>query len=106
MAEEREYTVKADFPNMMKGEGAPGLEVPGVGLMKNGESKKVELSREQAEFLASAHGIEITTSGGKAVKGKPFEAVDEDAANAPETEEVTEVESGESVTEVTDAIKG
>lgn len=84
MADERDYTVKADFPNLARGQ---EVQVPGVGYMDNGSSKKVQMTREEAEYLSSAFGITVTTEGGKKVTGEPVTG--EDTTITEKVEDIT-----------------
>jgi len=65
-----EFTVKIDQPNLSPG---TPVELPPVGVMKNGSSAKFELSNEQAKYLANAYGVTVKTHDGKEVKPGTFE---------------------------------
>src|SRR5687767_4495837 len=52
----QKYKVKVDMENLMKG---TLVEVPPIGRVENGSTAEVEMTRDAAEYLASAYGIEV-----------------------------------------------
>ena len=77
-----EYEVSLDQPNRPKGD---PIEVPPVGVVENGSKIKVELSREEAEILATGYGITVKTSSGSTLKAKVID-VTNDVDEGGETE--------------------
>lgn len=65
-----EYTIEMNQENRPSGD---PIELPPLGVIENGKSITVELTREQAEWFAGAAGVKIATDGGKGVKAKSFE---------------------------------
>ena len=51
-----EYELKVNIPERPQGE---EIEVPPFGRVKNGSSKTVELSAEDAERFGNSHGLEL-----------------------------------------------
>lgn len=55
------YEVSVDLDNVPKGQ---DVEVAGVGIIPNGDSKTVEVTADEAKHLGTGYGIKVSKAKG------------------------------------------